>query len=196
MSDPPHVEDFLKQIRRAGDKYQIVYADPPWSYRDKGNAGQRGASHKYACMTVDQICSLPIPSIVAPNCLLAMWWVAPMPLEALQVVGAWGFKLKTMKGFTWHKRTKNGLSHFGMGHWTRSNTEDCLFAVMGQPKRASAAVSQLIEAPRGRHSEKPAEARDRLVKLMGDVRRIELFARVQAAGWDAWGAELEEKAAA
>lgn len=116
--------------------------------------------------------------------------------KPFQVVEAWGFKLKTMKGFTWHKRTKNGLSHFGMGHWTRSNTEDCLFAVKGSPKRASAAVSQLIEAARGRHSEKPAEARDRLVKLMGDVRRIELFARVQAAGWDAWGSELEEKAAA
>lgn len=176
------MSEFAQQIKRAVGDYQIVYADPPWSYRDKGIAGKRGASQHYACMTV--------PEISAANCLLAMWWVAPMPLEALRVVTAWGFKLTTMKGFTWHKRTKNGLSHFGMGHWTRSNSEDCLFAVKGKPKRVSASVSQLIEAPRGRHSEKPAEVRDRLVRLMGDVRRVELFARNHAQGWDAWGQDL------
>lgn len=184
------MSDFVSQIHRAVGNYQIVYADPPWSYRDKGVAGKRGASQHYSCMTVDEICKLPVPDIAGPNCLLAMWWVAPIPLDALKVVAAWGFRLTTMKGFTWHKRTKNGRSHFGMGHWTRSNSEDCLFAVKGKPKPASRSVSQLIEAQRGRHSEKPQEARDRLVRLMGDVPRIELFARVHAPGWDAWGMEL------
>lgn len=185
------MSDFIQEIRPSIGDYQIIYADPPWSYRDKGVAGKRGASQHYKCMTLDEICKLPIPEIAGPHCLLAMWWVAPMPLEALKVVAAWGFRLTTMKGFTWHKRTKNGLSHFGMGHWTRSNAEDCLFAVKGRPKRASAAVSQLIEAPRGRHSEKPAEARERLVRLMGNVPRVELFARVQVQGWDVWGDQID-----
>lgn len=175
--------------------YRIIYADPPWSYRDKGNAGQRGSSHKYTCLTVAEICALPVAEIAAKDCLLAMWWVPPMPREALQVIDAWGFTLKTMKGFTWHKRTKNGLSHFGMGHWTRANSEDCLFAVRGQPRRVNAGVRQIIDAPIGRHSEKPAEARVRLVRLMGNVPRIELFARVQAPGWNAWGLEAEERIA-
>lgn len=176
-------------------KYQIIYCDPPWSYRDKGNAGNRGASHKYPCMSVEDICSLPIAEIAGANCLLAMWWVAPMPKEALKVVDAWGFKLRTMKGFTWYKQTKNGLSHFGMGHWTRSNTEDCLFATRGKPKRVDASVSQLLGATVRGHSQKPDEIRGRLVKLMGDVPRIELFARVRVPGWDAWGLDVEEIAA-
>ena len=61
----------------------------------------------------------------------------------------------------------------------------------GKPKRANADVSQFIEAPRGRHSAKPDEVRERLVRLMGDVPRIELFAREAIPGWDVWGLEVE-----
>ena len=171
--------------------YEIILADPPWSYRDSANAGKRGAVHKYRTRGLPEICALDVRGIAAPNCLLALWWVPPMPEEALKVVKAWGFTLKTMKGFTWHKTTKHGKSHFGMGHWTRANTEDCLFAVRGKPKRANADVRQFIEAPRGRHSAKPAEVRERLVRLMGDVPRIEMFAREAIPGWDVWGNEVE-----
>lgn len=169
--------------------FQLIYADPPWQYRDRCNAGKRGACHKYDVMDLGAIKALPVADIAADDCLLALWWVPPMPVEALEVVKAWGFTLKTMKGFTWHKLTKNGKSHFGMGHWTRANTEDCLFAVRGKPRRVCAGVRQFIESPIGRHSEKPAEARDRLVNLMGDVPRIELFARSLTPGWDSWGNE-------
>lgn len=172
-------------------RYEIILADPPWSYRDSANAGKRGAVHKYQTMSLLDICALDVASLAAPNCLLAMWWVPPMPEEALAVVKAWGFRLKTMKGFTWHKTTKHGKSAFGMGNWTRANTEDCLFAVRGKPKRINAGVRQFVESPRGRHSAKPPEARDRLVQLMGDVPRVELFAREVAPGWDAWGTEVE-----
>ncbi len=170
--------------------FSLIFADPPWRYRDSCDAGSRGACHKYGVMTVDELAGLDVESIAAPDCLLALWWVAPMPEEALAVVRAWGFTLRTMKGFTWHKRTRNGHSHFGMGHWTRANTEDCLFATRGSPKRIDAAVRQFIDAPVLRHSEKPAEARTRLVQLMGDVPRIELFARTKSPGWAAWGNEV------
>lgn len=172
-------------------KYDLIYADPAWTYRDKAHAGERGAGYKYGLMTVDEICALPIQSIASDNCLLAMWWVPPMPEYALQVVKAWGFTLKTMKGFTWHKRTKNGASHFGMGNWTRANTEDCLFATKGRPKRVNAGVRQYMDEKIGRHSEKPAEARKRLETLLGDVARVELFARAATPGWSVWGNEVE-----
>lgn len=174
-------------------KYAIIYADPPWTYRDKANAGKRGASHKYSTMTLDEICALPVADIAADDCLLALWWVPPMPREALRVVEAWGFKLKTMKGFTWHKLTKRGGDHFGMGNWTRANTEDCLIATRGKPKRISASVRQFVESPIQEHSAKPREVRDRLVQLLGDVPRIELFARTTSPGWDAWGDGLPTK---
>jgi len=171
-------------------RFSIIYADPPWTYRDKANDGGRGASHKYNTMTLRELMKLPVPDIAEEDCLLAMWWVPPMPVEALALVSAWGFKLRTMKGFTWHKRTKHGKSHFGMGHWTRGNTEDCLFATRGRIKRVNAGVRQYIDSPFRGHSVKPPEARERLVELIGDVPRIELFARERADGWDAWGNEV------
>jgi len=134
--------------------HQILYADPPWIYRDQCHAGKRGAVYKYPVMDAAALAALRpmIDQLAAPDCLLAMWWVPPQPAEALQLVAAWGFKLKTFKGFTWHKLTKNGRDHFGMGSLTRANTEDCLFAVRGKPKRQSAAVPQLIHAPVREHS--------------------------------------------
>lgn len=171
-------------------KYRLIYADPPWQYRDKASAGKRGAVHKYRVMDLDAIKALPIDRIAAADCLLAMWWVPPMPTEALAVVDAWGFTFKTMKGFTWHKLTKHGKSLMGMGNWTRANTEDCLIATRGKPERRSAGVRQFIQAQHRGHSVKPDEVRDRLVDLVGDVPRIELFARSHAPGWDAWGDEV------
>lgn len=176
-------------------KFNLIYADPPWQYRDKANAGRRGACHKYDVMTLSDIMALPVLELAAADCLLALWWVAPMPAEALAVVTAWGFTLKTMKGFTWHKLTKNGHDHFGMGNWTRANSEDCLFAVRGKPQRVDAGVRQMITAPVGRHSEKPAEARQRLERLLGDVPRVELFARATAPGWVSWGNQVEGQGA-
>lgn len=173
-------------------KYKIIYADPPWVYRDKCHSGERGAGYKYNLMSPVELAELRpfIDEIADEDCLLAMWWVPPQPREALALVDAWGFELKTMKGFTWHKLTKNGKDHFGMGHWTRANSEDCLFAVRGKPKRICAGVRQMIHAPVREHSRKPDEARDRLVQLMGDVPRIELFARQNHPGWTAWGDEV------
>jgi len=170
--------------------YQLIYADPPWVYDDKAAAGQRGAGFKYDLMTAEALAALPIAAIAAPDCVLAMWWVPPQPREALALIDAWGFKLKNMKGFTWVKETANGKRHFGMGHWTRANSEDCLIATRGKPKRANAGVSQLVVAKTREHSRKPDEVREGLVTLCGDVPRIELFARQQHPGWDCWGNEL------
>lgn len=174
-----------------GKMYNIIYADPPWAYKDNASAGKRGAVYKYPCLSLPGISALDVRAIAAKDCLLAMWWTGPLAAEALAVVAAWGFKLKTAFGFVWHKTSKNGNEHLGMGHWTRANVEACLFAVRGKPKRASASVRQFVDAPIGRHSEKPAVVRDRLVELMGDVPRVELFARESTPGWDAWGDEVD-----
>lgn len=172
--------------------YGLILADPPWAFRDRCNDGKRGSCHKYPVMSVKALCALPVSDNAAPDCLLAMWWVGAMPAEALQVVSAWGFRLATMTGLTWVKHTKDRTRwHMGMGHYTRANAENCLFAVRGHPRRANAGVRQLIVALRRDHSRKPDEAYERLERLMGDVPRIELFARRRRPGWDAWGNEIE-----
>ncbi|HEA0345769.1 TPA: adenine methylase [Salmonella enterica] len=174
-------------------KYTLIYADPPWVYRDKASDGERGAGFKYPVMNVLDICRLPVWDLAADDCLLAMWWVPTQPVEALKVVEAWGFRLMTMKGFTWHKTNKHkGNSAIGMGHMTRANSEDCLFAVRGKlPTRMDASICQHVTAPRMENSRKPDVIREKLVQLLGDVPRIELFARQSSHGFDVWGNQCD-----
>lgn len=103
---------------------------------------------------------------------------------------AWGFSYKTI-GFNWIKKNKKSDSLFwGMGNWTRSNSEICLMGIKGKPKRVAANVHSVVMTPIEQHSKKPDEVRKRIVQLCGDVPRIELFARQYADGWDCWGNEV------
>ena len=102
----------------------------------------------------------------------------------------WGFKYRTL-AFCWSKHTKNGKKVSNLGRWTMGNVELCLLGVRGKPKRKIKNIKQLVEAERTKHSKKPEEVRNRIVKLMGDIPRIELFARQKTEGWDVWGNEVE-----
>jgi N6-adenosine-specific RNA methylase IME4 len=181
-------------LRGAGNvkKYQIIYADPPWHYRNYADkTASRWVGNKYPVMSVDDICSLPISKIADKDCALFLWTTPPCLQEALKVINSWGFEYKT-KAFSWVKTNRISDSLFwGMGYWTRSNTEDCWLAVRGNPKRKNAGVHQVVMSPVMKHSEKPAEFRDRIVKLCGDLPRIELFARQKVDGWDCWGNEVD-----
>ena len=173
-------------------RYNIVLADPPWSYRDKCTAGERGAVYKYQTMELDKVKELPVCQLAADNCVLFLWATMPMLPEALSVVKAWGFTYKTI-GFGWVKTNKKETSTlaWGMGNWSRSNLEVCLLGIKGKPKRASAGVHSVVIRPRMEHSRKPPEVRDRIVQLCGDLPRIELFARDRGLGWDVWGDEID-----
>lgn len=171
-------------------KYQIIYADPPWSYRDKALAGNRGAGCKYQTQEQTWINNLPVKDIAADDCVLFLWVTMPKLNECWDLIASWGFEYKTV-AFTWVKKNKKSDSWFwGMGNWTRANAEVCLLAIKGKPKRISAAVHSVIDAPVRKHSQKPDEARARIVQLLGDLPRIELFAREETAGWDVWGDEV------
>lgn len=166
-------------------KYKIIYADPPWRYRDLKVGGIT-----YPTMTIDEICALPISSISDSDSILFMWATMPLLPEALKVINAWGFRYTTC-AFTWVKQNpKNKQIFSGLGRWTRGNAELCLLAKKGHPKRISKNVKQIVLSPRGKHSAKPIEVRDRIVSLIGDLPRIELFAREECNGWDAFGNEV------
>ena len=128
------------------------------------------------------------------GCALFMWATFPTIPDALRVMQAWGFEYKTA-AFVWVKKNrKSGTPFWGMGAYTRANAEVCLLGITPDFKAKeqikSHAVHQIVEEPIQAHSVKPDEVRKRIVTLMGDVPRIELFARQQATGWDAWGDEL------
>ena len=174
-------------------KYNIIYADPAWSFKNKNTGGnlKSGASAHYDTMSVDDMCLLPINDISADDCVLFMWWVGSQPKEATKLAESWGFTIKTMTGFNWVKTTKTGKLDFGMGFWTRAGSEMCMIAVKGKPKRIDAGVRSVIVAQRSEHSKKPDIFRKEIVRLMGDLPRIELFARNNSEGWDAWGNQVE-----
>lgn len=173
-------------------RYNIIYADPPWSYNvwSKKNDHKRTAASYYSTMSLADISALPVSEIAAKDSVLFLWVTAPCLVEGIELCKAWGFNYKTV-GFVWVKRNKKALSWFwGMGYWTRANAELCLIAIKGKPKRIAKNVHQIIDTPIEYHSKKPGLARDRIVALMGDLPRIELFARQQSPGWDVWGNDV------
>jgi len=173
-------------------KYQIIYADPPWKFTvfsDKGNT--RSPSSHYKVMRFTDILDLPIQNLADKNCVLFLWAIYPMLPEALRVIKDWGFEYKTI-AFTWVKKNKKSNTWFwGMGYWTRQNPEICLLATKGNPKRISKSVHSIIDSRIREHSRKPDEVKERIVALMGDLPRIELFARQKTEGWDVWGNEVK-----
>ena len=172
-------------------KYNIIYSDPAWYFKTYSNKGEkRSALQHYSCMSISDICNLPINNIADDDCILFIWVIDPMLPEAMEVIKAWGFKYKTV-AFTWVKQNKKSDGYFtGLGYWTRANPEMCLLATKGKPKRISKSVRQLIISKLQHHSKKPDCVRNKIIELCGDLPRIELFARQKINGWDCWGNEV------
>lgn len=174
-------------------KYNIIYADPPWNGLGWNNgSGQKCPANHYEVQGVEWIKSLPVQAISDDNSALFLWVTFPNLEDGLAVMRAWGFKYATC-AFTWVKRNKKSDGYFvGCGNYTRANAEICLLGTRGkmQKRVLSRSVRQVCDARLGRHSEKPAEIRGRIIELFGDLPRIELFARQRHPGWDAWGNEV------
>jgi len=171
--------------------YQIIYADPPWQYGDKLQHHGGSADSHYDTMPIEDICNLqvngkPIKDITDENCFLFLWGTWAFLSEALRVIDAWGFTYKT-SGFVWVKTYQSGKDVFGMGNYTRGNTEYVLLAVKGKPKRKSKFVSQIIKTTIKEHSKKPDIVRSKIIQLCGDLPRLEIFARTKIHGWDTFG---------
>lgn len=177
-------------------KYNIIYADPPWEYKESGGGvrGCAGLDQRYkGVMTKEQICSLPIREISDEKSILFLWVTFPRLEQGLETIKAWGFEYYGL-AFDWVKTTKQGTPCWGMGYYTRQNTEICLIGVKkDKSKRLKPLVRNVLSvlhSERQEHSKKPEIVRDYIVKICGDLPRIELFARQHADGWDCWGNEV------
>ncbi|AUN25427.1 hypothetical protein RSJ21_09255 [Clostridium botulinum] len=172
-------------------KYQIIYADPPWQY--KQNWGNGSNEHTYPTMKFNDIKALPVERIAEKESHLYMWVTNPFLKEGLELCKAWGFEYKTL--ITWVKTYKDGTPEMGMGYYFRGCTEHMIFGVRSKKKVLNKTTKNLFCAvnPRwlgGKHSEKPQETRELIIKSSGDVPKIELFARQEIEGWDCWGNEV------
>jgi N6-adenosine-specific RNA methylase IME4 len=180
-------------------KFDIILADPPWSFKTWSDAGQgKGAIRHYPTMGLDDICNLDVGKLAAENCALFMWGVWPSMFDTQRVMESWGFKYRTV-AFVWVKSSKIMTDadssklrfHFGLGYYTRSNTEFCLLAVKGKMPVASHSVSQVIYSPVRNHSQKPDEQYGLIDALYPNTSKLELFCRVPRPGWSVWGNEVK-----
>lgn len=193
-------------------KYEVIYSDPPWQFNNVKTGGSMtsGSEHQYKSVTsIEDLKRMDVESIAADDCVLIMWYVGSMPQEAIDLVKAWGFTLKNMNGFNWNKLTVTGKPFFGLGFWTRAGSESAIIATRGKPKPASRSVRAVgnydpdsfdeilanlcyVGSYKNmKHSQKPSEFRDKCVELMGDVPRLEMFARKATKGWSVFGNEVK-----
>ena len=177
-------------IYNTDKKYNIIYADPPWKNKKSGTKARNNEKH-YPSMTTEEIKKLPIKNISHENSILFMWVVFPCLEDSIEVIKAWGYKYYGL-AFDWCKTSKKGRPKIGCGYYTRQNNEICLIGVKKQTKikpLVKNVCCSILEAPR-EHSRKPDIIRDLIVKICGDLPRVELFARQYAEGWDCWGNEV------
>lgn len=177
-------------------KFEIILADPPWSYSKYSNSKKNISSKvrvtPYPPMPLEDIKKIPVADIAEDNSVLLMWVTFPCLEMGLEVIRAWGFTFKTV-AFNWLKKNKKGLGWFmGFGHYTRANGEICLLATRGKPiKVIKKNMSQVVVTPITKHSEKPKIVLEKIVNLFGDLPRVELFARSTAPGWICIGDKID-----
>lgn len=215
-----HADTIETQLARlANNSMNIIYADPPWSYKQNIKAGalkRKNGTFIYPSMGINDLCGLgpEIQRVSKKDSALFLWATMPLLAEALQLIKAWGYTYKTCF-VNWVKTTKDGSKpSFGVGYYTRSNAEMCLIAVKGkiasykrllpgeEPRGASSMSSivheetadtsvnfltlledsdtPVVMTPRREHSRKPDIVRLMITRLLGDLPRVELFARETA----------------
>lgn len=184
--------DAQEKLELPKGKYQLIYADPPWTYGNYAKAGLgKNSAEKYTTMSIEELKELKVQDLAFDDSILLMWVTFPQLKESIEVMESWGFEYRTV-AYTWVKKNKSGDGwFFGLGNYTRANAEICLLGVNGNGLTVkSKNQSQIIDEPITEHSEKPFIIRDKIVELFGDVKRIELFARTTSEGWESWGNDL------
>lgn len=189
--------------------YGVILADPPWAFqtwwsgrsnklpspKKKFSYPSRASKPAYEVMREEELNALPVADLAAEDCVLFLWTCWPILPWSLRTIEAWGFEYKTC-GFCWVKAHAKQIDmfrddiepHMTLGYWTRANSEVCLLATRGDPKRNSTDVRQAIIEPRREHSRKPDQIHERIERLVSGP-YLELFARQSRPGWDTWGNE-------
>ena len=177
--------------------FGAILADPPWPFATWSHKGQgRSGEAHYQTMSHKELQALPVGSLAAPDSVLFLWIVQTQIPQALDVVKAWGFTLKSV-AFIWKKGSGLPLfpddiaNQMGMGKWTRAESEQCWLATKGKPRRLNADVRQVLTERRREHSRKPDGIHERIERLVAGP-YLELFARQQRPGWTVWGNETDK----
>jgi N6-adenosine-specific RNA methylase IME4 len=166
-------------------RYRVVYADPPWQYSNNGailNDKYGAAERHYPTMSLTELCALDVRGLCEDDAVLFLWATSPMLPSALDVMRAWGFQYKT--SFVWDKVKHN------FGHYNSVRHELLLIGTRGVCTPDNTVLHDSVQViERTEHSVKPEEFRKIIDTLYTRGKRMELFARRPAEGWDTWGNE-------
>ena len=178
--------------------YEIIYADFPWPYTSFGTA-----KLPYQQMTEDEISGFDWSRFVAKRCAVFAWVTGPRMDLAFRCFERWrelhGLHYQGI-AFSWVKTRRDGQPIGASGPRPRlvKPLDEWVAFLSTHPKERvfpllTESMNQRVFAPKpgwGEHSRKPAEVRSRIVELLGDRPRIELFARgFLPEGWHGWGDE-------
>lgn len=163
-------------------RFGTIYADPPWKY---DNQGTRSATkNHYETMTVDELCKLPIPRLVANDAHLHIWTTNAFLFECPRIFEAWGFTFKS--SFVWVKK------EIGIGNYWRNSHEFLLTAIRGNAKRFNDHnLRSWYHCGRGAHSSKPMQVHG-FIERASPSPRLELFGRREINGWVVYGNQIEK----
>ena len=167
-------------------KPRVILADCAWSFKTFSKKGEgKSAQRHYPCMTIDEMCAIPVADWAADDCALFFWATWPFIFQAERVIKAWGFKFSGL-AWEWIKfNPVTGKYAFGGGFGTRKNLEPCLLARRGRPLLKSRSERDMIFAPRREHSRKPEEQYQKIMNMF-DGPYLEMFATQQYPGWSTW----------
>lgn len=175
-------------------KYNIIYADPAWNiqYPKETKKGINTYDLPYDVMSDEDIKNLPIKEISDDNCILFLWVIDSRIPKVKEIMEAWGFEYVTV-GFIWHKsaKTTNGENAI-MSKYTRKSCEICFIGKRGRCLVKNSTMPQFVSTPKKEHSRKPDIIRTYILKMCGELPRIELFSRHRFSGWDVWGNQLPD----
>jgi N6-adenosine-specific RNA methylase IME4 len=205
VTRPDGIEDTQRfaPLPRVVGGFSCLVADVPLQFSSNSPARPgRNAMRHYRCLSAEELATLPVGDIAAPDAWLFFWATGPCLPQAFSIIAAWGFKYSG-SGFVWIKLRRayetNQLRllpiaeadlHTGLGHTTRKNAEFCLLARRGRPERLAADVREVVLEPVREHSRKPAEVYRRIERFCAGP-RIELFARERRPSWISWGDEID-----
>ena len=195
--EPPTEKDLMRMVNRPAKpavrpptappagRYSVLLADPPWRYEAGPTPPGDAVENHYPTMPTADICALPVPALAAEDAALFLWATSPKLAEAVDVLRAWGFELRSSA--VWVKPS------IGPGYWFRQRHELLLVGVRGKfrPPANKQRRDSVFEAPRAKHSEKPAAVQAWIEQAFPGESKIELFARKPRDGWAVWGNEVE-----
>jgi N6-adenosine-specific RNA methylase IME4 len=184
----PYNADIRDFLATHHEKYEVIYADPPWRFQEASEASSKSPERYYSTMSGEEIKTLPVQNIAEKNSILFMWGVATMTELAYEVMRSWGFIPEGQ--IIWEKISSNGKPRMGLGGKVRYSHELLLIGHRGKPEKAKYQTPSVITSKITKHSEKPELFWVLIENMFPTAKRIELFARKPRIGWTSVGNQI------